>query len=143
MSYKGCVIPEDLLYDLEYHVWVRIDSGIAVVGATSPGQAYAGEMIFIKVKDIGTKVERGAILATVESAKYMGPMRAPVSGTLVDVNAEVKANPTLVNKEPYKNWVLKIQPDKLDEQLKLLTPGKEAVEKYKPIIDEWGIECTS
>ena len=111
------------------------------MGATEPAQAYAGEVIFIKAKPAGTKVERGAILATIESAKFMGPMRAPLSGTVVEVNAEVVSKPSLMNSDSYVNWVMKLSAEKLDEEVKLLMGGKEAAEKYKPIIDEWGVDC--
>ncbi|MDG6939635.1 MAG: glycine cleavage system protein H [Nitrososphaerota archaeon] len=140
-AYKGCRIPEDLLYDVEYHVWVKMESGTATVGATQPAAAYAGEVIYIKVKDVGTRVERGAIVATIESAKYMGPMRAPLGGTVTEVNQDVKSSPALLNKDPYANWVLKMAPERPDEETKLLTGGKEAAERYRPIIDEWGVEC--
>jgi len=140
-GYKGCKIPEELYYDLEYHVWARIDGSIVTIGATDPAQAYAGEIIYIKIKDKGTKIERGGILATVESAKYMGPMRSPVSGTVVEVNQEVASNPALINQDAYGNWVVQLEAEKIEEELKLLTPGNEALEKYRSIIDEWGIEC--
>ncbi|MDV3293830.1 MAG: glycine cleavage system protein H [Nitrososphaerales archaeon] len=140
-SYKGCRVPEDLLYDMGFHVWVRVEGQTAAVGATEPAQAYAGEVIFLKVKDVGTRVDRGAILATVESAKFMGPMRAPLSGTVSEVNREVVATPSLMNKDSYANWVVKLTADKLADEVNLLTPGKDAIEKYKPIIEEWGVEC--
>jgi len=114
---------------------------VATVGATEPAQAYAGEVIFIKAKPVGTKVERGAILATIESAKFMGPMRAPLSGTVVEVNADVVSKPSLMNTDCYVNWVTKLSAEKPDEEMKLLTGGKEAAEKYKSIVDEWGVEC--
>lgn len=98
-------------------------------------------MIFIKAKPVGTRVERGAILATVESAKFMGPMRAPLSGTVAEINAEVISKPSLMNSDSYANWVTKMSADKLGDELKLLLGGKEAAEKYKPIIDEWGVDC--
>ncbi|MCS7118164.1 MAG: glycine cleavage system protein H [Thaumarchaeota archaeon] len=140
-SYKGCKIPEDLYYDLEYHVWVKVDGEIAFIGATDPAQAYAGEIIYLKVKGRGTKVPRGGILATVESAKYMGPMRSPLSGVVVETNGEVVSNPSLVNRDPYASWVVCLKPDNLDGEIGLLTKGKEASERYKKIIDEWGIQC--
>ncbi len=140
-GYKGCEIPKDLYYDLEYHVWAKIDKDTVIVGATDPAQAYAGEIIYIKIKDKGTKIDRGGILATVESAKYMGPMRSPVSGVIIEVNQEVASNPTLINQDAYENWVVKLKAENLDKELQLLTPGNEAAEKYRSIIDEWGIEC--
>jgi glycine cleavage system H protein len=141
MSYKGYRIPEDLMYDLGFNVWVKVEGQVATVGATEPAQAYAGEVIFLKVKDVGTKVSRGAIVATIESAKFMGPMRAPLSGTVSEVNKAVVSTPSLMNQDSYANWVVRLSADNLAEELKLLTPGKEAAEKYKPTIDEWGIEA--
>ena len=140
VSYKGYRIPEDLLYDLEYNVWVRMEGQTATVGATEPAQAYAGEVIFIKAKPVGTKVERGAILATIESAKFMGPMRAPLSGTVAEVNGQVISTPSLMNSDSYANWVVKLTADRAEDESKLLADGKTAAEKYKPIIDEWGLE---
>jgi len=140
-TYKNCRIPEELYYDLEYHVWVRIEGEIVTIGATDPAQAYAGEIINIKIKEIDTKLKRGDIAAIIESAKYMGPMRSPLTGIIIKINEEVKSEPALINMDPYKNWVLKLKPENLNEELKLLIPGKEAYEKYKPIIDKWGIDC--
>ncbi len=141
MSYKGFRIPGELLYDMEFNVWVKVEGQSATVGATEPAQAYAGEVIFLKVKDVGTKVARGAILATIESAKFMGPMRAPLSGTVSEVNKAVVSTPSLMNQDPYSNWVARLSAENLAEELKLLTAGGEAAEKYRPIIDEWGIEA--
>jgi glycine cleavage system H protein len=140
MDYRGFRFPEELHYDLGYHVWLRIEGELVAVGATDPAQAYAGEIIHMGIKKPGTRLDRGAILATVESAKYMGPMRSPVAGTVVEVNQAVAKKPALVNGDAYENWVVRLKPDKLPEELALLTPGKDAAEKYKPIVDEWGIQ---
>ena len=140
-NYKGCRIPEELLYNIEYHVWTRLESQFAYVGATEPAQAYAGEVIFIKAKAVGTKIARGEILATVESAKFMGPMRSPLTGSIAEVNTAVVATPSLINKDSYANWLIKLQPENLEAEKKDLISGREAAEKYKPIIDEWGVDC--
>jgi len=139
-DYRGFRFPEELHYDLGYHVWLRTEGELVAVGATGPAQAYAGEIIHMGIKKPGTHLERGAILATVESAKYMGPMRSPVAGTIVEVNQAVAKKPALVNGDPYGNWVARLKPDQLAAELALLTPGKDAAEKYKPIVDEWGVQ---
>jgi glycine cleavage system H protein len=139
-KYRGFSFPEDLHYDVGYHVWLRAEGELVAVGATDPAQAYAGEIVHIGIKKLGTRVERGAILATVESAKFMGPMRSPVTGTIVEVNQEVAKKPALINDAAYTNWVARLKPEKLAEELTLLTPGAAAAEKYKPVIDEWDIE---
>jgi glycine cleavage system H protein len=139
-DYRGLRIPENLYYDVSYHVWLREEGDLVTIGATDPAQAYAGEIVHIGIKKAGTRVDRGAILATVESAKFMGPMRSPVGGTIVEINQEVAKRPALVNGDAYANWVVRLKPEKLAAELGLLTPGAEAAAKYKPIIDEWGVE---
>jgi glycine cleavage system H protein len=141
-EYRGFRIPEELHYDLEHHVWLRTEGDLVVVGATDPAQAYSGEIIHISIKKPGTRLERGAILATVESAKYMGPMRCPVTGTVEDVNQEAVRKPALINGDAYGIWVARVRPEKLADELGLLTPGPAAAEKYRPIIDEWGIQSS-
>jgi len=141
-DYRGRKIPEGVSYDLGYHVWAKVEGGLVSVGATDPAQQYAGEIIHLGIKKVGTRLERGAILATIESAKYMGPMRSPVTGTVAEVNAEVSKKPSLVNRDAYLNWVARVTPEKLDEDMAALTPGPAALDKYKPIIDEWEIEAS-
>lgn len=142
-EYRGFQIPGDLLYDLDYHVWLKVDGGHVLVGATDPAQAYAGEIIHITIKKPGTPLQRGGILATVESAKYMGPMRCPVTGTVVEVHEEVSRRPTLINSDPYGSWVARVEPHKLSEELELLVPGPAAAERYRAVIDEWGIQAST
>lgn len=142
-EYRGFRVPEELSYDLGYHVWVRMDGDLVVVGATDPAQASAGEIIHLSIKKPGTRLQRGAILATLESAKYMGPMRCPVTGTVEAVNAELARTPALVNRDAYLHWVAQIRPEKLGEELALLTPGAAAATQYEPIIDAWEIQKSS
>ena len=128
-EYRGFRVPEELSYDLGYHVWARVDGDVVVVGATDPAQASAGEVIHMSIKKPGTRVQRGAILATLESAKYMGPMRSPVTGTVESVNPALAKTPTLLNDDAYENWVARIKPEKLAEELALLTSGADATKK--------------
>lgn len=141
-EYRGFQIREELQYDLDYHVWVKVDGEHVVIGATDPAQAYAGEIIYITIKKPGTHLKRGGILATVESAKYMGPMRCPVTGTVVEVHEEVRQEPSLINDDAYGSWVARVAPDELSEELALLLPGPAAAERYRTVIDEWEIDAS-
>lgn len=140
-TYKQCVFPEGLLYDVENMVWVKLEGEVASVGATDPGQAYAGEILFIKVKEVGTTLKRGEIAATIESAKYMGPMRTPLSGTITSVNEALKAEPSRINSDPYGTWVFKLRPTNLQAEVGMLADAAAAYERFKKIMDELGIEC--
>jgi glycine cleavage system H protein len=138
-EYRGFRIPEDLSYDVDYHVWLRVEGDLVVVGATDPAQAYAGDIIHLSIKKPGTRLARGAILATVESAKYMGPMRCPVTGTVAEVNEAVAKQPVQINRDAYGSWVARVRPEKLTEEQGLLVAGAAALDRYRPIIDQWGI----
>jgi glycine cleavage system H lipoate-binding protein len=65
-----------------------------------------------------------------------------VTGTVVEVNQDVARKGVLVNQDPYANWVARLKPEKLADERALLTPGAAAGEKYKPIIDDWGITAS-
>src|SRR5260370_39636448 len=112
-DYRGFRVPEDLHYDLGYHVWLRVEGDMVAVGATDPAQAYAGEIIHMGIKKAGTRVERGGILATIERAKFMGPMRAPVSGTGSAVNGEAPYKPAIPNGDAYANLQWRLKPERL------------------------------
>jgi len=57
------------------------------------------------------------------------------------VNEDVRSSPSLINQDPYASWVFKIKPEKLNEELSRLQDAKSASQKYKAIIDEWGVQC--
>ena len=68
-------------------------------------------------------------------------MRAPVTGTVTEVNAEAIKTPTRINADAYGTWVARVKADNLAADLGTLTPGAAAAAKYGPIIDAWGIEA--
>ena len=86
MIYYACDIPEDLTYDIEHDVWVRFDADIAVLGMTDVAQTRCGKVAAISFRDVGKRVLQGKALATIESAKWVGPFPAPFSCEIVEAN---------------------------------------------------------
>ncbi|MFV2040119.1 MAG: glycine cleavage system protein H [Acidimicrobiales bacterium] len=142
-SWKGCAIPRDLLYDVERNVWVRMEGTEAVVGMTDVSQTMCGRFVALTWKRIGKRVERGRGLAIVESAKWVGPVRAPLSGVILANNeAGFDTDIAIANRDPYGDgWLVRIETTNLDAELGDLLDGQAAFERYREFIDENDIHC--
>jgi glycine cleavage system H protein len=86
MIYYACDIPEDLYYDIERDVWIRYQGDVAVLGMTDVAQTRCGKVTAISFRDVGKSVAQGKALATIESAKWVGPFPAPFSCEIVATN---------------------------------------------------------
>jgi glycine cleavage system H protein len=91
----------------------------------------------------GKKIQQGKALATIESAKWVGPFPAPFSCEILETNESgFSTNILLANKEPYTTgWLVKVRPTNLDAERSHLVTGEAAVEKYKERIKELKISC--
>ena len=143
MIFYACDIPEGLTYDIERDVWIRFDGDIAVLGMTDVAQTRCGKFAAISFRDVGKKVSLGKTLATIESAKWVGPFPAPFSCEIVETNEiGFTQNILLANKEPYTlGWLVKVKPTNLENERAHLVTGDEAAEKYKERIKELKINC--
>jgi glycine cleavage system H protein len=94
-------IPEGLLYDTRHDMWVRIDGEEVIIGATSLGIYRAGKIIAFTGKPRGAIVERGRGLGTVECAKTVLAVHAPVAFHLATANETAEEHPDLINLDPY------------------------------------------
>jgi glycine cleavage system H protein len=141
--WHGCAVPDDLLYDVDLHVWVRLDGDAAVLGMTDVAQTMGGRMVQISWKKTGRSYARGRSLAVIESAKWVGPFPAPLTGELLEVNdAAFAADIAIANRDPYgSGWLARMRPSALDSELGLLTDGATAFARYQALIDERGIRC--
>ena len=104
--------PEDLKYSTE-HEWARVSEDAADqvrVGITHYAQEQLGDVVFVTLPEVGTKITAGAPCGEVESTKSVSDVYAPVSGTVVARNDALDASPELVNSEPYGDgWMFEIQ----------------------------------
>ena len=105
----GYVFPEDLLYD-RHHNWARIEGDVATVGLSDFGQALAGEIIFAEMPRLGRQIEAGEPFMSLESGKWVGRIKAIVSGKIVAVNEDLEWQSTLINSDPYgRGWFVKVE----------------------------------
>jgi glycine cleavage system H protein len=98
------------------HEWLRMDGDIATVGITPYAQEKLGDLVFVELPAIGSKLDRGAVAATVESVKAASEVYAPVGGEVIAVNDQLSAKPGLVNAEPTSGgWMFKVKVSNLTE----------------------------
>lgn len=103
------MIPADLRYSPS-HEWVRLEGDIATVGISHHAQEELTDVVFVELPVIGRAVDGGDPTAVVESVKAASDIYAPVGGEVVEANAEVEADPSLVNSDPYgKGWIFKLR----------------------------------
>lgn len=141
---KNCVILKDLHYSIKNNTWVRVvDDSTVVVGMTDIAQSLAGALLHAKTKSVGTARRLGKPIATVESGKYVGPVKSPVAGEITKVNEALVGDAGLINRSPYNDgWIVEMKADDLSADLAELLTGDDAISAYKKKIDEDGIECT-
>ncbi len=137
---KGCDIPDDLFYDIENNVWARREAdGTLTVGMTAYGCALAGQIVSIAPRKVGRSVRKAKSCATVESGKWVGPVKAPVSGEVVAVNEALLENPGLVNEDPYgAGWIVRLRPDDWDAESGDLLTGEAALAAFAAKMDADG-----
>jgi glycine cleavage system H protein len=124
-------IPKDLKYTNE-HEWVRIEGDVATCGITDFAQNSLSDIVFVEIPEAGTAVEMSKAVATIEAVKTVTDMYAPLSGEISEVNASVKDDPGVINKDPYgEGWMFKLKLANPEEASKLLSP-----EDYEKVVAE-------
>ena len=104
-------VPEDLRYSKD-HEWVAFDedTAVATVGITDYAQGELGDVVFVELPAEGADVTAHTACGTIEAVKAVAELFAPVSGTVVAVNAALEDSPETVNADPYgAGWMLRIQ----------------------------------
>jgi glycine cleavage system H protein len=92
------------------HEWIRLEGDVATVGITAYAQEHLGDLVFVELPETGKRFDKGAPVAVVESVKAASDVYAPVSGEILETNAEIVAKPALVNSDPLgAGWFFKIK----------------------------------
>lgn len=102
--------PEDRLYHRDA-LWLQLLEGDeALIGINHYAQNSLGEVVFLDLPRVGTTIRRDTPLGTVESRKAVSDMIAPVDGAVLEINARLRNEPTLINSDPYGDgWALRIR----------------------------------
>ena len=112
-------LPDDLYYDRKEHIWARLEDGNRVrVGLDMFGQKAAGTVAYVKLLPARRLVPRSRAFGSLEAGKYIGPLKAPVSGEILELNPLVQETPVLVNTDPYGDgWFVVLRPTDLEKDL--------------------------
>ena len=124
--------PEDLLYfaGATDSLWLKKEEGKIRLGLTTLGTYAAGKIKFIRLRPAGKTVKAGRSIGTLESGKWTGAVKSPISGTLVEINEELKSNPGILNNDPYgEGWIAVLDPTNLDAEIGELQ-GTDGLEEW-------------
>lgn len=100
----------DLHYDMATHVWVdRMQAANVRVGLDPLGAETSGDIVALSFVAVGSRVHRGGAFGSVEAAKFVGPLIAPVSGVIRAHNDLALARPGTINSDPYGAWLVEIE----------------------------------
>lgn len=113
------IIP-GLLYS-ESHEWVKVDGGVAIIGVTDYAQSELGDITYVDMPQKGDEVTKEGELGALESVKTAADLISPVSGMVVATNNQVEDDPSLINSDPYTNWIVKVEMSDVKELDSLLS----------------------
>ena len=102
--------PSELYYESQARLWVRVEGETATIGLTELALEAFGDIVYISTIKAGKPVERGQAIGSIEAAKMVDDLVAPVSGEIIAFNDEVQRNPGLINADPYGGWLVRVKP---------------------------------
>ncbi len=115
------LVKEDLLYT-ESHEWVRVEGDLATVGISDFAQHELGDIVFVELPEVGTKVSAGEPCGSIEAVKAVEDLISPISGKIEEKNTDLEDSPDLINKSPYEEgWLVKVRLSNPDEVENLLS----------------------
>jgi glycine cleavage system H protein len=101
--------PEDSKY-AKSHEYVHMEGQVGTVGITDYAQKELGDVVFVELPQVGTQLEAGDELGSIESVKAVSELFAPVSGEVVEINEALAEKPELVNTDPYGDgWMIRVR----------------------------------
>jgi glycine cleavage system H protein len=127
----GYEVPEGLYYSKDF-AWVKIEGDKVRMGITDYAQKSLREIVYAELPEAGTQVKQSEPYGTVESVKAVSDLVAALSGTIEEVNEEVKSKPETLNEDPYgKGWLLVVKPATLQTELANLMDFNSSVAWHK------------
>jgi len=127
MDEKNFLLPDDRFYDDQY-TWIKMEENLVSVGIVKPAADLVKEFVFIQLPKKGKKIKKGEVYVSVEAVKWSGHMKSPVTGTIEEVNDKLFDDPSLINKNPYQEWIVKIKVEHREE-LKDLIIARDRMKK--------------
>jgi glycine cleavage system H protein len=130
---KGCNLPDELLYDVDNHIWFKeLGDGNVKVGMTAIATAMAGKLVAYTPKAVGKSIKAGKSCATVESGKWVGPAKVAAAGEVIETNSALSAAPSLANDDPYgEGWLIVLKPEDWASVRPSLVSGADVSAPYE------------
>ena len=121
-------INKNFYYDADTHFWVDLRNDEARIGMSPLVQETSGSFVAVIFEGLNAEVKKGASFGSIEAEKHVGPLNAPVSGVVTEVNELVKENPRLINTDPYGDgWLIKMKLSNKDTEIPQLIYGNDNV----------------
>ncbi len=105
---------------LPSHEYARVEGNVAYIGISPFAAAQLGNVVYVDMPEVDDDITAGEDFGAIESVKAASDLFAPVSGSVIEVNEELIDNPKLVNEDPLKHWIIKVEmsdPSELDALL--------------------------
>ena len=116
--------PENLRYTKE-HEWVRVEGDTGTIGITDHAQQELGDIVYVDLPKVGTRLEQGKTAGSVESVKAVSDIYAPVTGEVTEINQALADAPEKLNADPHgEAWLMKIRLSAPAELAKLLSAAE-------------------
>ena len=106
------------------HEWIELAGDRGKMGITDYAQQQLGDIVYVELPEVGTKLKQGQSLGTIESVKAVSEIYAPMSGEVVEVNSALKDTPDRVNSDPHASWMVLIKLAQPNEASVLLDAGQ-------------------
>ncbi|HVH77587.1 MAG TPA: hypothetical protein VM755_21940 [Stellaceae bacterium] len=129
---KGCVLPDDLLYDVENQLWYRPTAGgLVEIGMTAVALAMAAALVAVTPKRPQRRIEKGEACAVVETGKTVSAARIAFSGFVERSNEALLEEPGRAARDPYgEGWLVAVRPDDWAAAEAALIPGSAVAKPY-------------
>ncbi|MBP6740534.1 MAG: glycine cleavage system protein GcvH [Leptospiraceae bacterium] len=108
----------------EKHEWVKIEGDTATFGISDFAQNALGDIVFVDLPKIGKLVKKGQSFGTIESVKAAEDLYAPLSGEVIEINPVISKDPSIVNKDAFSAWMIKVKNINLSEADSLMDSNK-------------------
>jgi len=131
-------LPDEFYYHPEDHLWVRVEGNRVRIGLDQLALSSAQKIRHIGLKPPGRLLSKGKPFGSMESGKYVGPLKAPLSGKVAEINQAVVSKPGLVNQDPYgEGWLIIMEPEDAARDLAGLVHGEGLQGWLEKSVEEW------
>ena len=102
-------VPAELKYTKD-HEWIRVEGDIVTVGITDFAQSELGDIVYVEIETEGETMDAEEVFGTIEAVKTVSDLFMPISGEIIEFNAELESSPETVNSDPFgEGWMVKIK----------------------------------